>query len=152
MNTHCFSRSNWNKKTPDSNPIPYTEQYSSFATDSKNKKELHHLMNKEIPTRPYIITVNSQKYEICLYQSQWNALRSILLNGHVLDFNPLPTSVILDALKYKYANLTHISEAIKTAEILIVYLENGLSTDKLNIIIQRAKEMAASYAADGKLY
>lgn len=147
----CFSRSNWNKFQTRTNPEARTQEYSKFATASKYKTELQRIMQKEIPETPYVITIGSDVYNIHLYQSQWSALRRILLSGHPIDFEPMPMSKLITELKYSHSDIQSVYDSIKTVEILNIYLTNGMEMSKLDVLLERAKDIAAAHAADGRL-
>lgn len=150
MNVEKFSRSSWNKFQPKFNSISKTQQYSNFSLEDKHKTELDKILHKEIPNDPYIITANRIKYYVYLYQSQWNALRLILLKGHE-NFIPISMDELINVLGYKYPNLQTINDKIKTSEILIIYINNGLTQDKIDELSDIAKVIASRYAIAGKL-
>lgn len=128
-----------------------SQQYANFATADKHKTELNRILHKMVPMSSYNITVNNKPYYIYLYQSQWNALRRILLHGHPFGFEPIPVDQIIIGLRNKYPGIRSISDSIKTSDILSVYISNGLAQDKLSELSEYARNIASAYAADGKL-
>lgn len=146
-----FSRSNWNKFQPRSNTTGKAQQYSGFSTEDKYKIELERILQKKVPMSVYTITVNQNNYYVYLYQSQWNALRQILLHGHPFGFESMEIETLIKELRGRYPGIQSISNAIKTADILAVYISNGLTQEKINELSEYARNNAAAYAANGKL-
>lgn len=145
-------RANWSKfQTPRHLSNLKPQQYENFETNNRKCSHFQDILNEKIPETPYIITTNSSKYYVSLYKSQWNALRQILLNGYPVVFKSLPHSFIINSLHIDYPKLITIDDSIKTTDILMVYIKNGLTQYDLDTLSIYSRKNAAACAADGKL-
>lgn len=150
MCNNKFARSSWNKPQPVTNPMSKPKKYDGFATNDKHKEELQRILQKEVPSDAYVITMNQTNYYIYLYQSQWNALRNMLLYG-TTEFKNLSIDTLISVLEYKYPGIQSINNEIKTSEILRIYISNGLSQIDIDELSDQARIIASTNAANGKL-